>query len=100
MMFFTCREHEIESRIGAMLSNFAGQGFGGEVVKDRAVDLSAPEAARWTGKKRQLAFCRSGQDVWLELRARTPYGWAAMPRVTARLEFTATITKFVVEESA
>jgi hypothetical protein len=50
MMFMVCEDHEIEGRIDALLSDFAGKGFGGEVVKDRPNDLSPPEAARWTGK--------------------------------------------------
>lgn len=92
-----------EHQIGELLARYAGKGFAGHVVKERASKLRAPEAAVWTGNQTQLALLRSGRDFWLEVRNRLPHRepavWLAGDPIRDSDKFPAVLLGFVVRES-
>lgn len=60
--------NDLSGTIDGYIAHLQGKGFGGNIIRDRADQLTPPEAALWTGKRYQLALLRSGNDAWLELR--------------------------------
>ena len=67
-MFCRCPEHELEQHLHTCIKWFQLRGKGGNIVKDEYRQLSPPEYATWTGANFQLALCRNGRNVWLEVR--------------------------------
>jgi hypothetical protein len=90
---------QTEDMISASLSTFAGKGMAGSVVKQRRIDCSPPELAVWNGEKYKLAFLRSGDTEWLELRAITPgLGTVPMGQCRDPAQFRQYVADFAMKE--
>lgn len=57
--------HSLTLRVAAAIRSFGAKS---SIIADSADQLSPPECASWTGENYQLALCRSGNSLWLELR--------------------------------
>ncbi|WVW77446.1 hypothetical protein Bhz59_00060 [Stenotrophomonas phage vB_SmaS_Bhz59] len=99
-LFDRSPEHQLEQIIDDCLANLAGNGHGGNVVKDQYGQLSPPEAATWTGKRFQLALLRSGREAWLEVREFTNVGRIAGKPIRDRADFASTVVSFAVSEAS
>lgn len=90
-----CADHDLPFHVDNLIAHLQGKGLGGNLVRDLPAQLSPPEAATWTGKRYQLAFCRSGLEVWLELRQFMPQGRIPVGQpIRDRGNFTSTVCRF------
>lgn len=99
-LFDRSPDYQLEQIVDDCLANLAGNGHGGNIVKDQYAQLSPPEAATWTGKRFQLALLRSGREAWLEVHEFTNMGRIAAAPVRDRAEFASTVVSFAVAESS
>lgn len=96
--------HTLAAMIDGHIALLQGKGLGGNIVRDSRAQLSPPEAATWTGKWQQLAFCVSGLECWLEVRdfRTNPSGGAPLrvagPRITDLAQFGGTVVTFATRD--
>lgn len=91
-----CADHDLPHHVDNLVAHLQGKGLGGNVTRDLPVQLSAPEAAAWTGAKYRLTFCRSGLEVWMELQQFLPQGRVPVGQpIRDRGDFTSTVARLV-----
>lgn len=102
-----CRhpEHDLERLLQECIKQLQTAGLGGNIVKDDEQQLSPPEYATWTGGRLQLALCRNGRNVWLEVREfrKNPSGGnplrVAIRQVCDRGDFATTVGYFCTHDT-
>lgn len=105
-LFCRAQEHELERLLHNMVEHLQSKGLGGNIVKDDYQQLSPPEYATWTGATHQMALCRNGRNVWLEVREfrKNPAGGNPLiipvRQVCDRADFASTVGVFCSQDRA